>query len=494
MPGQHLLRGGVDARGIGRVDLHRVEAGMLGAIRSSSPVRRPPVMTVFPRACSSRARARPIPLVEPGMKTVFPRCSCPESRRAAAAGAESGYRGIGGPWLTEASGREWGHGPGSSGRLPAPAPRGAGARDSGPRARRRRTRGLRREEVASLAVMSVDYYTRLEQQRGPQPSEQMLGSLARALRLTSGERDYLFQVAGHMHGCRPRRTSPPHCCGCWTGWRTPRRSSCPSRRDARGEPDAAALFGDESAYTGLARSGIYRWFTDPAERLRYPQDDRDRQSRAQVANLRRVRVDGPAVAGRGTRARAADVERGVRRAVGAARGGQALRGPQDAHPSRARPGRAGLPGAVHRGPVPGAARADRSPPPRGTRSCNCSPCWARSGSPARGPAACGARSPRAQLACEAQRASGARPPEGAPCPSHACGTSPGSVSTRSATPPTRPGTPASCGWRTSTPMCRRPRSPVRSPTPRSRRTRPTATCRSRGTAPSGRPRPGTSRR
>ncbi|WP_198940136.1 MmyB family transcriptional regulator [Micromonospora sp. CB01531] len=36
----------------------------------------------------------------------------------------------------------------------------------------------------------------------------------------------------------------------------------------------------------LARSEIYRWFTEPAERLRYPEEDRDRQSRAQVANLR----------------------------------------------------------------------------------------------------------------------------------------------------------------------------------------------------------------
>ena len=62
---------------------------------------------------------------------------------------------------------------------------------------RRRTPGLRREDVAALAMMSTDYYTRLEQQRGPQPSEQMLGSLARALRLTSDERDYLFQLAGH---------------------------------------------------------------------------------------------------------------------------------------------------------------------------------------------------------------------------------------------------------------------------------------------------------
>ena len=51
----------------------------------------------------------------------------------------------------------------------------------------------RREEVAALAAMSTDYYTRLEQQRGPQPSEQLL---ARALRLSNDEGDYLLRVAG----------------------------------------------------------------------------------------------------------------------------------------------------------------------------------------------------------------------------------------------------------------------------------------------------------
>ena len=65
-----------------------------------------------------------------------------------------------------------------------------------PAGARRRTRGLRREEVAALASMSTDYYTRLEQQRGPQPSEQLLTALARALRLTGDQRDYLFRVAG----------------------------------------------------------------------------------------------------------------------------------------------------------------------------------------------------------------------------------------------------------------------------------------------------------
>jgi transcriptional regulator with XRE-family HTH domain len=61
---------------------------------------------------------------------------------------------------------------------------------------RRRTPGLRREEVARLAGISVDYYIRLEQARGPHPSRQVLGSLARALRLHDDERAHLFHLAG----------------------------------------------------------------------------------------------------------------------------------------------------------------------------------------------------------------------------------------------------------------------------------------------------------
>ncbi|MBQ6644943.1 MAG: helix-turn-helix domain-containing protein, partial [Saccharopolyspora sp.] len=65
-----------------------------------------------------------------------------------------------------------------------------------PNGARRRTPGLRREEVASLAGMSTDYYTRLEQRRGPHPSAQLLTALSRALRLTADERDHLFRIAG----------------------------------------------------------------------------------------------------------------------------------------------------------------------------------------------------------------------------------------------------------------------------------------------------------
>jgi len=63
---------------------------------------------------------------------------------------------------------------------------------------RRRTTGLRREEVASLCSMSVDYLSRLEQRRGPQPSVQVLAAMARGLHLTLDERDHLFRLAGHQ--------------------------------------------------------------------------------------------------------------------------------------------------------------------------------------------------------------------------------------------------------------------------------------------------------
>ncbi|MEU7651718.1 helix-turn-helix transcriptional regulator [Micromonospora taraxaci] len=65
-----------------------------------------------------------------------------------------------------------------------------------PEGERRRTPGLRRQEVAQLAGMSIDYYIRLEQGRGPHPSRQVLASMARALLLSRDEREYLFRLAG----------------------------------------------------------------------------------------------------------------------------------------------------------------------------------------------------------------------------------------------------------------------------------------------------------
>jgi transcriptional regulator with XRE-family HTH domain len=60
----------------------------------------------------------------------------------------------------------------------------------------RRAPGLRREELALLAGISVDYVTRLEQGRAANPSAQVIEALARALRLGGGERAHLFQLAG----------------------------------------------------------------------------------------------------------------------------------------------------------------------------------------------------------------------------------------------------------------------------------------------------------
>jgi hypothetical protein len=137
--------------------------------------------------------------------------------------------------------------------------------------------------------MSTDYYTRLEQQRGPQPSEQMLASLARALRLSGDERDYLFRIAGRNAPDSVGAT--PHVAPALLRV-LDRLSDTPALIVSNlgvtlvQNRMAEALFGERSHYTGLARSEIYRWFTEPSERSRYPEDDRDRQSCAVVAHLR----------------------------------------------------------------------------------------------------------------------------------------------------------------------------------------------------------------
>jgi transcriptional regulator with XRE-family HTH domain len=66
--------------------------------------------------------------------------------------------------------------------------------DPGPR---RRAPGMRREEIAQLAGLSVGYLTRLEQGRAHNPSPLVCSALARALRLSADERQTLFRLAGH---------------------------------------------------------------------------------------------------------------------------------------------------------------------------------------------------------------------------------------------------------------------------------------------------------
>jgi len=68
----------------------------------------------------------------------------------------------------------------------------------GSRHSRRRVPGLRRQELAEISSISVEYYTRLEQGRAPRPSRDVLAALARAFGLTAVERDHLFRLAGEL--------------------------------------------------------------------------------------------------------------------------------------------------------------------------------------------------------------------------------------------------------------------------------------------------------
>ena len=154
---------------------------------------------------------------------------------------------------------------------------------------RRRTPGLRREEVALLAAMSADYLARLEQSRGPQPSTPVLAALARALRLTDDERDHLYHLAGRT----PPALHRPH------AHVTPGllhvldhlADSAAFVASDLGETLAQnrvsiALTGDTSHLEGLDRYVIWRWFTDPATRAKFPEEDWPTHAATHVADLR----------------------------------------------------------------------------------------------------------------------------------------------------------------------------------------------------------------
>ncbi|MFI1227557.1 MULTISPECIES: helix-turn-helix transcriptional regulator [unclassified Streptomyces] len=176
---------------------------------------------------------------------------------------------------------------------------------------RRRTAGLRREEVAMLAGMSVDYVVRLEQGRSSQPSPQLLGALARALRLTDDERDHLFHLAGHQ--------PPPADSVAGLA-----RAGLVRMLDLLGDTPAMVvsdlgevlaqnrmsllLAGDHTGFPGDRRYLVYRWFTDPAARAAGAPEEHEHQARQLVADLRAAvgrRSGDPAVAGLVDRLRAA---------------------------------------------------------------------------------------------------------------------------------------------------------------------------------------------
>ncbi|HET9138496.1 helix-turn-helix transcriptional regulator [Actinophytocola sp.] len=154
---------------------------------------------------------------------------------------------------------------------------------------RRRTPGLRREEVAQLAGMSTDYYMRLEQARSPQPSTQLVAALARALRLTQDERDHLYLLTGHEPPADPgasRHIAPGLL------YLLDRLTTTPAQvlgdlGDLLAQNTMAeALFGCVCSVREPDRNIVWRWFADPAVRRAYPEDEWEYYSRLHVADLR----------------------------------------------------------------------------------------------------------------------------------------------------------------------------------------------------------------
>lgn len=157
------------------------------------------------------------------------------------------------------------------------------------RGSRRRTVGLRREELANLSDMSADYLARLERGAGSQPSEQMISAVARGLRLTFAERDHLLLLAGHQPPAHPGSSihvSPGLMRILDSLTDSPAQVMGPLGETLAQNATALALFGDETRHTGLSRSAVYRWFTDPNSRSLYPPAEQESQGRVQVSLLR----------------------------------------------------------------------------------------------------------------------------------------------------------------------------------------------------------------
>jgi transcriptional regulator with XRE-family HTH domain len=142
-----------------------------------------------------------------------------------------------------------------------------------PAGRRRRTAGLRREEVAQLAGVSATYYTFLEQGRDVRPSRQVVAALAGALRLSPAERAHLFQLAGITLAADDQAQAETV---------TPVVSAMVDRLDPfpaylkgrrwdilTANRSARALFTDWAARAPDDRNMVWWMFTDPAARKVY---------------------------------------------------------------------------------------------------------------------------------------------------------------------------------------------------------------------------------
>ena len=165
---------------------------------------------------------------------------------------------------------------------------------------RRRTPGLRRQEVAQLAGMSVDYYIRLEQGRGPRPSRQMIAAICRALRLSQDEAAYLHHLAGEVPGPPPGpvRDVRPGLLHLLDRLDDTPAMICDAKYDVLAwNAMAAALIADFSALPPGERNIIWRFFTDPDVRGRHDADGARRFARESVADLRAAAARYPRDAG-----------------------------------------------------------------------------------------------------------------------------------------------------------------------------------------------------
>ena len=161
-----------------------------------------------------------------------------------------------------------------------------------PGGRRRRAPGLRRDEVAALAHLSVTYYERLEQGRGPHPSAATLAALSGALRLTGDQRDHLFRLAGHAAPVVPEPDETPdpgllsllHANPVTPGYLADELGTILAQN-----PLNVALFGRFAGAPGREANLAWRWFTSRAWRdTLEPGQDHRRTSKATVADLRGV--------------------------------------------------------------------------------------------------------------------------------------------------------------------------------------------------------------
>lgn len=127
----------------------------------------------------------------------------------------------------------------------------------------RRSVGLRREELAALAGISVDYIVRLEQGRALHPSAQLLRALAVALRLSDEERDHLYRVAG---AAPPSADVVPQHISAGVQRIVDRLRDVPlavftaTHDIVLWNPLWAALNGDPSRYVGMERNLVWRHF------------------------------------------------------------------------------------------------------------------------------------------------------------------------------------------------------------------------------------------